>query len=88
MPTLYFEISDILAEEFGGKYFSANTSFTANYYGEKYFKHTASSDRVWCEDADGRIYFLKNRYDYTQLATVNMDMKEFMWIKLSAKTLV
>lgn len=40
-----------------------------------------SAERVWLEE-DDRITYVKNRFDHN-----NVDMEEFTWVKLSAKSI-
>lgn len=42
-----------------------------------------TSDRIWCEDAEGKVSWAKNRNGLD----TPVDLKEFMWVKLAAKPL-
>ena len=72
MANFYFEV--------GSKYFIANKDIDSNFGAGTYILMNRSS-RVWCEQ-DGHVWFTKNRTD----PTTEVDMKEFMWVKLSAET--
>lgn len=38
------------------------------------------ANRIWREDSTGNIQYIKNRLD----TLADVDLKEFMWVKLSA----
>ena len=42
------------------------------------------ADRVWKERPTGEVVYIKHRYEDRNIA---VDMKEFLWIKLSANSL-
>lgn len=65
---------------FGAKYFTTN-KFTAR-FAEQSEQLSQCSDRVWCEQ-EGYVWYVKHRTN----PTADVDMKEFMWIKLQAKDL-
>jgi hypothetical protein len=81
VANFYFEIKDSLANLWsGGKYFTTDKNTTEN------FAPTSQnlmdlSDRVWCEQ-QGTVWFVKHRADLT----TEVDMKEFMWVKLKAES--
>lgn len=41
---------------------------------------SSCAERIWAEDEDGKVSFVKNRYGPQYYP----DMKEFVWVKLSA----
>ena len=77
----YLEISDLLVEQYGGKYFAITNKTIDDHLSNKAREMIWCSDRVWRDEGD-TILYLKNR-------SLNMfsgvDLKEFMWIKLSSK---
>lgn len=86
----YFEISDAALHLYDGqKYWVQYTPELlgwdhawARYVHKKgRMSLTQHSDRVW-EESNDVVRFLKNRMDLLQ---TEVDMKEFMWVKLSAK---
>lgn len=61
------------------------------YYGNSLLQAlTAEAETIWCENEDGKQWYLvpceddptSHRPDYTQ----PFDLKEFLWIKLTAKS--
>jgi hypothetical protein len=77
---IYFELNDSVADRVGGKYFTASKNSTYKFAMQSH-RLLMHSDRAWCEDK-GSVWFIKHRQD----PTAEVDMKEFMWIKLSAET--
>lgn len=77
---VYFEIADCAIPQFGRKYFVAHEIDSGVFRARRadYLQH---SDRAWMEQ-DGRVWFVKHRY----ITSPTVDMKEFMWVKLSAET--
>lgn len=80
----YYELSPIVVPEFGRRYFVC-------YDMEDYATHhlttsrahlMRNSDRVWREDDNGRVRFIKHRSGNT--LTEKVDMKEFFWVKLKS----
>ena len=82
MADYYYEINDCVVDEFGGKYFVVhNTIGDAMEAGG--YKITAASDRVW-KERNGEVWYIKNR---TIPNDSPVDLKEFMWVKLSAESI-
>lgn len=80
MADFYFEVNDSLANKWiGGKYFVTSKDKTGNFAqtSQNLLQH---SDRVWCEQ-QGTVWFIKHRV----CTFTEVDMKEFMWIKLKAQ---
>ena len=51
------------------------------------YKITLDSERIWKEDSIG-VRFVKNRHNITHDVDYNnVDLKEFMWIKLKAESI-
>lgn len=83
----YFEVAECMTggEEFGysGRYYAVyNARKSAIVGGIRYGGLTRSSDRVWIEEDDGKVRFIKNRL--VEPSTAVVDMKEFFWIKLKS----
>lgn len=76
---LYYEVNDSLVNRklYKSKYYVVDTE-VKDY---PRLSLQMDSDRIWCEDITG-VRFVKNRYivDYN-----DVDLKEFMWIKLKAQ---
>ena len=81
MADFYFEVNARKIKWTGGKYFVTSKDITGAFaqISQKLLEY---SDRVWCEQ-QGTVWFVKHPDPTTEV-----DLKEFMWIKLSAKTLV
>ena len=85
----YYELSDHASKNatvFGhkGKYFCLPRPDSATYtFGDRQL--ALHSDRVWMEE-HGEVKFVKHRY-INLMDEIPVDLKEFMWIKLKAKTL-
>jgi len=78
MINYYFEFSDTVAEKMDiNKYVTRRLILNwQNIYRNGYnLGHMAN--RVWCED-EASVCFVKNRFAHAD----DVDMKEFMWIKL------
>ena len=75
----YFEVNDSATKWTGGKHFVSSRDRTGTFtqIAQNLLEY---SDRVWCEQ-EGKVWFVKHRID----PTVEVDMKEFMWIKLKAQ---
>lgn len=82
MANFYYELHQGAIKELGHKYFVA-TGKTGDAAMAGGWAVTQHSDRIWREDGN-EIRFVKNRYniDYN-----SVDLKEFMWVKLSAETI-
>ncbi len=85
----FFELAECMTggEEFGysGRYFAVyNARKSAIVGGIRYSGLTRSSDRIWIEEDDGSVRFLKHRYK--EARTTVVDMKEFFWVKLKCQT--
>jgi hypothetical protein len=76
----YFEINDRVTARTGGKYFTTSKDTTEKFPGQSK-RLLQYSDRAWCEQ-EGAVWFIKHRMD----PTTEVDMKEFMWIKLKSQT--
>jgi hypothetical protein len=78
----YYEVSDSLIDAWDSKYYVV-TSRSGDAMMAGGLTLTMQSDRIWRED-NSSVRFVKNRYniDYSQV-----DMQEFMWIKLSSKVI-
>ena len=79
MIMFYYEISDAALMMTGGKkYFFTenlgwyNTPITM-------MKISQYSNRIWREDEDGKVTFIKHRTGHLDTP---VDMKEFFWVKL------
>jgi hypothetical protein len=81
---VYFELADCVAKDIGGKYFALYNATE----GEVMMAHERYlmmySERVWAEEDNGYVRFMKNRYEYADNAPV--DLKEFFWIRLRCRT--
>jgi len=80
VASFYFDLHNSAVNKWGHKYFAAHGSDSALRAGG--IDLTSLAERIWCEQ-DGRVWFVKHRTSTSQQAEV--DMKEFMWIKLKAK---
>ena len=77
---VYFELSDCVVDPKCGKYFAAyDVRKSEAIAGTRYRGLMASSDRAWAEE-DGEVRFLKHRF--ADIPLVQVDMKEFFWVKL------
>jgi hypothetical protein len=83
---VYFEIADSLIDDFKGKYLVQN-DVEESVYNEitcLYPRNAMwNSNRVWAETEYG-VKYLKNRIVGDDK---EVDMKEFMWIKLRAQAI-
>ena len=82
----YYELAEVAASDFsnGQRYF-------VRYNGDRgrrnprdasHISYMHSSTRVW-QERNGKVVYMKNRFEDRETAEV--DMKEFMWIKLKAQ---
>ena len=83
MADYYYEISDAVKESWDNKYYVAHVRGGHDAMMAGGFAVTMNSDRIWRQDSDGSIRFIKHRWKNPHLAQV--DLKEFMWIKLKAQ---
>lgn len=80
---VFFELADCLVGN-EGKYFAAyNVRKSEAIAGTRYRSLMQRSDRAWAEEDDGNVRFLKHRF--ADIPLVQVDMKEFFWIKLRSK---
>jgi hypothetical protein len=79
----YYELADCLVPKWGSKYKVIRSRSGAEVMAGG-FRLTADSNRIWCEQ-DNVVWFLKNKD--SQPHDTPVDLKEFMWIKLSAQDL-
>ena len=81
--TLYFEIQEDAANQMynGNRYFAASgRSLTS------LLMYIELSERVWLE-GDGPLRFVKNRVAQISDADAEVDLAEFMWVKLKSQYL-
>jgi hypothetical protein len=82
----YYEIPDSMLEDWGSKYFVARVRGGHDAMMAGGYLVTLSAVRIWRQDPDGSVKFVKHRYrDHNE---TKVDLKEFMWIKLSAQDVV
>ena len=79
----YYEISDNVQHNLGGKYHVASVRGGHDAMMAGGLAVTMNSTRIWRQDYDGSVKFVKHRYENSQTAQV--DMKEFAWVKLASK---
>ena len=63
-----------------GRYFAVYDVLPGDIMSRKHARLMQLSQRVWAEDDNGYVRFMKNRYEYAD--KVPVDLKEFFWIKL------
>lgn len=85
---VYFELADSIAEQLGyNKYLALYNVRKSAVIGGAHRQYLLNSNRVWAEDDTG-VRYLKNRFeDIYDTQGVNIDMKEFFWIKLKSQTI-
>lgn len=83
---IYYELSDSVVGLHGeGKYLAAyNIRKSEGIASTRYGAIMRGADRAWSEDDDGNVRYLKHRF--ADIPLVQVDMKEFFWIKLKCKT--
>ena len=84
MANVYYEISDIVVDSYGGKYFSRYNCLTTpdnNIVIDFNYKLVMDSIRIWRQDGS-EVRFLKNHYIDPKLAIV--DPVEFTLIVLKS----
>lgn len=80
---VFFELSDCMVSPGEGKYFAAyGVRKSEAIAGTRYRTMMMSADRAWAEEDDGTVRFIKNRF--ADIPLVQVDMKEFFWIKLKS----
>ena len=79
MANIYFEVKDSLANKWNhSKYLVTSGDRTVDF--ARISQHLTNwSDRVWCEQ-EGTVWFIKN-----PVPTTEVNMEEFMWVKLRAQ---
>jgi hypothetical protein len=77
---VYFEIADAAISKFGRKYFVSHEVDNMPWQTRR-VSYLQYSERAWMEQ-DDKVWFIKNRH----LPSPTVDLKEFMWVKLSAET--
>jgi hypothetical protein len=81
---VYFELGDYAVKDFGGKYFALYNATK----GEVMMAHERYlilySERVWAEEDNGYVRFMKNRRQAAESTPV--DQREFVWIRLQCRT--
>jgi hypothetical protein len=83
---VYFEIADAVIDQVGCKYLALYNVRKSAVIGDTSRQLLLYSNRVWTESEEG-VRYLKNRYeDIYDTHGVNIDMKEFFWIKLQSQT--
>jgi hypothetical protein len=85
VASYYFEIADSYTDLYDGKYLCSSHT-NDEIISKTGWSMIMVSNRVWKEE-DNRITFVKNRNVNIQLDRSQVDLKEFMWIKLCAKQL-
>ena len=83
MRVWYYEVSEYVPE-FGHRYFSVRNDKASDAMEAAGYELTQCSDRIWLEE-DDRVKWIKNRYIPLTDFNAVVDLKEFMWVKLSAK---
>jgi recombinational DNA repair protein RecR len=80
----YYEINDLIADMFDGKYFVVHNRFgDAMMAAGSNINITLAADRIWKEH-NGEVLYIKNR---TVPNNTPVDLQEFMWVKLSSKVI-
>jgi hypothetical protein len=86
---VFFELAEnaVLAKifELPGQYFAYYNVPKNETIIRKYNTLARCSDRIWAEEDNGHVRFLKNRYSIAY--TTEVDMKEFFWVKLRSISL-
>jgi hypothetical protein len=83
---VFFELADCMVDPKCGKYFAAyGVRKSEAIAGTRYLALMQSSDRAWAEDDNGDVRFLKHRF--ADIPLVQVDMKEFFWVKLRSVAL-
>lgn len=87
---VYYELADFVAEHstiFGmtGKYFVLTNQDNIDHIPSIHYELARNSNRVWQEREGLGVKCIKNRHCDPKL--VDVDMKEFMWIKLASKAI-
>jgi hypothetical protein len=87
---VYYELADCVVERatvfgFKGKYFVLLNQNSIEKIPAIHYELARNSNRVWQEREGLGVKCIKNRHDDPQL--VEVDEKEFMWIKLSSKAI-
>ena len=85
----FFEIAECMTDGeaigYPGRHFAVyNARKSAIIGGIRYAGMARASDRIWEENDDGSVRFLKHRY--SEASTTPVDMKEFFWVKLKSQT--
>lgn len=83
---VYYELPQAVADFYdecdGHRYYVAIGVRKSAAVAGEYRRWMANADRAWAEEDDGTVRFLKHRlYEADQ---TKVDLKEFMWVKLSA----
>lgn len=80
---VFFELSEYVVGSkllgLSGRYFAIYGVEPGNEVRGEHRRIMMYSERVWAEDDNGYVRFMKHRYEYP---TPTIDMKEFMWVKL------
>jgi hypothetical protein len=77
----YYELHDGAVSIWGAKYHVVY-SITGDAMQAGGYDITQHSNRIWCEQGD-TVWYVKNRFTNVP----DVDLKEFMWIKLKSQTL-
>jgi hypothetical protein len=85
----FFELSECMTggETIGypGRHFAVyDARKSAILGGIKYAGMARASDRIWEENDEGVVRYIKHRF--ADVPLVKVDMKEFFWIKLKSQT--
>jgi hypothetical protein len=83
VASFYFDIHDSAVKKWGSKYIAAHNIDSVLRAGGS-TDLTALAQRIWCEQ-DGNVWFVKHRT--SNIRRLEVDMKEFMWIKLNSKSI-
>ena len=79
---VYFELSESVKHALDGRYFVAyGSSMNDVRNTTRHLGLMMNSDRAW-EEGEFGVRFVKNRTE--DIRTVQVDMKEFFWIKLKS----
>jgi hypothetical protein len=81
---VYFEIADSAVEQHGHKYCAMLNINPGEIVRRDGLRRILMSDRVWKEDNNGNIKFLRNRFAGQNSS---VDIKEFVWVKLKSRQL-
>jgi hypothetical protein len=92
MTQLYFEMNEIAVKRgfVTDKYLTKNVSIRIgnNHSMGSLIGHTSIlsyADRAWAVTKDNKITIVKDRTQALNIAAINIDMKELMWIMLCSK---